>query len=375
MLKDSFRLAKRMIVLLNIACLFSAGLTPAAAAAIGMSKGRLEQQYGPATVVQEDSAHFWTDKEWWKQGKNQAKAYGYLTAVRGLNATLWVEYDRQDKAVKETLLLDGNIKIRHFEQYFSALNAVITAPDSTAAIIRGFPKDQLGIVTHASDRSLQVVRFFLSAEDKTCINMHSKIQGFEITAIDPGVVSEKLKTKERYECTLNENPGKIAAELEWRNADNYFLPEQYFSERLIPRKGTDLIVIHHAAMPTTTTRSDIHELHLTNGWAGIGYHKLIFADGSLENGRPEDVIGAHAFGANQRSLGIVLVGNFDQEAPSEVQFDAAVKLSLEFMRKYRVPLQKVMPHRGVTEGTDCPGVLFPWQEFMQRLSISSENKN
>ena len=82
MLSDSFRLVKQLIVALSIACLFSAGLTSVATASIGMSKGRLEQQYGPAAVVQEDSAHFRTDKEWRKQGAKQAKAYGYLTAVR-----------------------------------------------------------------------------------------------------------------------------------------------------------------------------------------------------------------------------------------------------------------------------------------------------
>ncbi|MEI7463649.1 MAG: N-acetylmuramoyl-L-alanine amidase, partial [Candidatus Taylorbacteria bacterium] len=56
------------------------------------------------------------------------------------------------------------------------------------------------------------------------------------------------------------------------------------------------------------------------------------------------------------------------------QLDAAVKLSVKLMQKYHVPLQKIMPHRAVTEGTDCPGALFPWQEFMQRLSIESVSK-
>ena len=375
MTNDLFFLVKRVIVLLSIACLFSAGPTPVASAAIGMSKSQMDRLYGLAYVVQEDSAHFWTDREWQELGKTQPKAYGYSTTVHGLKATLWIEYDRQDRAVKEMLLMDGNVKIRYFEQYFSELNAVITAPDIRAVVIKGFPKDQLGIVAHATDRSLRLIRFFLSAEDKTCINMHSKIRGFEIATIESSTVSERLKGTKYNECGLNENIGKIAEDMNWEIADNYFTPEQYFSERLIPRKGTDLIVIHHAAMPTTTSRADIHELHLSNGWAGIGYHKLIFADGSVENGRPENVIGAHAAGANRRSLGIVLVGNFDQGLPSEIQLDAAVRLSLELMQKYHVPLQRVMPHRAVTEGTVCPGVLFPWQEFMQRLSLRSVNKN
>ena len=46
---------------------------------------------------------------------------------------------------------------------------------------------------------------------------------------------------------------------------------------------------------------DIHIMHLNFGWDGIGYHKIITRDGSI-NGRPEYWIGAHVYGKNNVSL-------------------------------------------------------------------------
>ena len=42
-------------------------------------------------------------------------------------------------------------------------------------------------------------------------------------------------------------------------------------------------------------------MHLNFGWDGIGYHKIIRRDGTLENGRPEFWVGAHTYGLNEKS--------------------------------------------------------------------------
>ena len=54
--------------------------------------------------------------------------------------------------------------------------------------------------------------------------------------------------------------------------------------------------------------SDIHKLHLSFGWDGIGYHKVIKRNGEIENGRPEYWEGAHVKGINNVSLGVCLIG-------------------------------------------------------------------
>ena len=53
---------------------------------------------------------------------------------------------------------------------------------------------------------------------------------------------------------------------------------------------------------------DIHKMHLSFGWNGIGYHKIINRLGKIENGRPEYWIGAHVKGKNKISLGVCLIG-------------------------------------------------------------------
>ena len=362
------------MVLLGLAWMLALGTGSAEAAsvlpAIGSLRNEVEQQYGTAFVIQEDGSHFWTAQQWAEKNKTnlQAKAYGYPFSVHGLKAVLWLEYDKKDRIVKETLLGDGNLKIRNFGQAFPELYAAITAADSEAALIRSYPRDQLAVRMSKSVRSERWVRFFFADDDKTCINMHSQISGFEIADVSPETVKGRHKNGEMAGCRFNGEVGAFPTDGTWNRADNYFLPRLFFSERLIPRQGTDLIVVHHAAMPTTTSRADIQELHLTNGWAGVGYHKLVFADGEVENGRPEQMVGAHAAGANRRSLGIVLVGDFNRTVPASVQLESAARLTRELMEKYRVPLENVRPHRAVTEGTDCPGQLFPWQEFVRMVS-------
>ena len=60
---------------------------------------------------------------------------------------------------------------------------------------------------------------------------------------------------------------------------------------------------------------DIHKLHLSFGWDGIGYHKVIQRNGAIELGRPEYWVGAHVYGYNKNSLGVCLIGknNFTQK--------------------------------------------------------------
>ena len=72
---------------------------------------------------------------------------------------------------------------------------------------------------------------------------------------------------------------------------------------LAKRGVTRRIILHHAAAVTCTARQ-IHQWHLANGWAGIGYHFFVRKDGRVYRGRPEDTVGAHAGNNNYDSIGI-----------------------------------------------------------------------
>jgi N-acetylmuramoyl-L-alanine amidase len=123
------------------------------------------------------------------------------------------------------------------------------------------------------------------------------------------------------------------------------------------RAITYLIVIHHVGdIDRDVSAAEIHKWHLDNGWSGIGYHFVVRKDGKIERGRPRDVIGAHAQGFNSRSIGINIVGDFEQSKPNPAQVESAAMLIADLSDIYCLtPTGKtVVGHRDLMP-TTCPG--------------------
>jgi N-acetyl-anhydromuramyl-L-alanine amidase AmpD len=125
-----------------------------------------------------------------------------------------------------------------------------------------------------------------------------------------------------------------------------------------------LIVHHSATARDTTTFEAVKRYHVSKGWGDIGYHYFITADGRIQQGRAENVVGAQcqADGMNFKSLGICLTGNFDTETPTVEQLTSLVNLLRTLMTKYSIPKENVIGH-GQVHGasTACPGnVLRQW---------------
>lgn len=71
------------------------------------------------------------------------------------------------------------------------------------------------------------------------------------------------------------------------------------------------IIIHCTATAEGKdfTVEDIRRWHVKgNGWKDIGYHFVIYRDGSVHLGRKLEQAGAHTNGYNTNSIGIVYVG-------------------------------------------------------------------
>lgn len=70
------------------------------------------------------------------------------------------------------------------------------------------------------------------------------------------------------------------------------------------------IIIHCSATPEGKdfTVSDIDRWHKQRGWKGIGYHYVIYRNGSVHPGRNETEIGAHCVGHNANSIGVCYIG-------------------------------------------------------------------
>lgn len=78
----------------------------------------------------------------------------------------------------------------------------------------------------------------------------------------------------------------------------------------------DKVILHCLATPEGRDYSvaQVREWHVKDrGFADIGYHYLIHIDGTVEEGRPLDMIGAHCTGQNAHSIGVVYAGGVDKD--------------------------------------------------------------
>ena len=125
------------------------------------------------------------------------------------------------------------------------------------------------------------------------------------------------------------------------------------------RKATQRIILHHADAKNCSAE-DIHRWHLNNGWSGAGYHFLVRKDGTIYRLRPEDKVGAHAYGSNYNSIGVCFEGNYMEEDMPEVQKQAGKELVAYLKNKYKI--STVQKHKDVC-ATSCPGDKFPFDEI------------
>lgn len=120
-----------------------------------------------------------------------------------------------------------------------------------------------------------------------------------------------------------------------------------------------LIIIHCSATPEGKdyTVQDIDRWHKARGWNGIGYHYVIYRDGSIHKGRPEEQVGAHCQNHNKHSIGICYIGGMtadnktakDTRTPEQ---KAAIRaLLVELKQSYTRAL--IMGHN-VFANKSCP---------------------
>ena len=83
------------------------------------------------------------------------------------------------------------------------------------------------------------------------------------------------------------------------------------------------IIIHCSATPEGKdfTVDDIRRWHLARKFADIGYHYVIYRDGSVHKGRAENIAGAHCLGHNANSIGICYIGGVakDGKTPKDTR--------------------------------------------------------
>ncbi len=120
-----------------------------------------------------------------------------------------------------------------------------------------------------------------------------------------------------------------------------------------------LIIIHCSAVRSNQLSSakDITQWHKARGWRTIGYHYVVRRDGTVENGRPIEQIGAHCVNHNRYSIGICYEGGLDaignpKDTRTDAQKTAIRQLIMRLKKTY--PLAVIVGHRDLNPQKACP---------------------
>ncbi|HVW66470.1 MAG TPA: N-acetylmuramoyl-L-alanine amidase [Candidatus Peribacteraceae bacterium] len=154
-----------------------------------------------------------------------------------------------------------------------------------------------------------------------------------------------------------------------------------------------LLVVHHTAIANTgQTRSGVDEVRaiyqyqaIARGWGDIGYHYLIDQNGQIYEGKAGGlyVVGGHAYCNNIGTIGIVMLGNFDIEDPTQAQVHSLQWLLHDLAGVYHIDLSKQVEYHGVMRdpivghrdllSTDCPGYFLYGALAQVKSNVRADN--
>lgn len=147
--------------------------------------------------------------------------------------------------------------------------------------------------------------------------------------------------------------------------------ELKFNGSLTKRKSTTEIILHCSATVEgqNFTVQQIHQMHIKNKWAGIGYNYYIDLNGVIWKGRPEDCVGAHTTNHNSKSIGICYCGGLDKnkkakDTRTEKQKEAILELLRYLHKKY--PKATIHGHNEFAAKA-CPS--FNVSEYLKNINL------
>lgn len=151
-------------------------------------------------------------------------------------------------------------------------------------------------------------------------------------------------------------------------------------------KTIDTIIIHCTATKegVDLTAADIDRMHKAQGWKMIGYNYVIRLDGTIEEGRPLTMDGAHCNSKdgrgstyNTHSIGIVYVGGLDKDGKAKdtrtpEQKASLIKLINELCAKYQIV--DLLGHRDTSPDLNGDGEIesFEWIKMCPCFDVKAE---
>jgi len=168
------------------------------------------------------------------------------------------------------------------------------------------------------------------------------------------------KALERYRARSRQDgilPPGVIARTTWTDA-------RPVASRARPLGSVRRITVHHDGMsPFASTSRDqaarrlesIRRAHVgSNGWADIGYHYAIDPAGRIYEARPTDIQGAHVKYNNEGNLGILVMGNYQRQRPTDAAMRSLDRFVVDRARVYGLRRDDIHTHRELRP-TQCPG--------------------
>ena len=112
------------------------------------------------------------------------------------------------------------------------------------------------------------------------------------------------------------------------------------------------------------TVEQIRKDHKMQGWSDIGYHYVIYRDGTIHEGRSQDLVGAHCTGHNSHSIGVAYVGGLEnrpnvpyiQLRPKDTRTPEQKKALRQLLQSLKLtyPDATIYGHRDFNKKKACP---------------------
>ena len=108
------------------------------------------------------------------------------------------------------------------------------------------------------------------------------------------------------------------------------------------------IILHCSATPEGKdyTVEQIRQWHIARNFSDVGYHFIIYRDGTVHRGRPVEQIGAHTRGYNTHSIGICYIGGniADNKTPKDTRTEAQRLALIKLVRELKASYPSATVH-------------------------------
>lgn len=137
-------------------------------------------------------------------------------------------------------------------------------------------------------------------------------------------------------------------------------------------KKIEYIIVHHSGTSYGNVEVFRRVHREERGWYDIGYHFVICngnggEDGEVQVGRSLKYVGAHCIPHNKDSIGVCMVGNFNNNMPTRKQMLGLIKLVANLCKQYNIPPKNVLGHNE-TWNTECPGRNVDMKEIREQVA-------